>query len=205
MVKTRQKSFRAFIFESGECEECITYIDDNYPLLKDLLLIFNFKINNSLESFLKEKKLNFIESFSGKGELNLQAKPKKVLESLKVEKQADSVDSKDSLESSENSSNSIKTKVLYRTIRSGEEIISDGDLTIFGQINSGAFIKAKGNLQIFGDIFGDVHCGGEYMIIGKLKLGNVLFKDEIVNKDFIKFTYNKIYRENGEIIVKELV
>lgn len=196
MVKTRQKNFRAFIFVEGEAQEIIAYIDKNLGLLQSLLLVFTFDLNHNyaeLLEYLKQKQLKFVlaNSIENLG-LDTKAQDIEKLESKNVESKK--IESK----------TQANTLVLNRTIRSGEEIIAKGDLTIFGRINSGAHIQSGGNLQIFGTISGNVFCDGEYMILGEVSEGNVLFGGEIVDKELLKYPHNKVYRKNDSIVVEGL-
>ncbi|MCI5969314.1 septum site-determining protein MinC [Helicobacter sp.] len=201
MVKTRQKNFRAFIFVEGEVQETIAYIDKNLGFLQNLLLVFAYPLNNaaSLLEYLKSKQLKFVQS-SGIESLGLDVKVQEVekLESKNVESH------KLESEKLESEMQHATTLVLHRTIRSGEEIITKGDLTIFGRINSGAFVQSGGNVQIFGVISGNVFCGGDYMILGRVNEGNVLFCGEIVDRALLKYPHNKIYRNKDSIVVEEL-
>lgn len=208
MVKARQRSFRAFIFSEGDMQETIAYIDKNYILLKDYLLVFVYPLQKDTELyvFLSQKGLSFIESIPKNamqnGNIKLEASGGDA--SLVKLKSASVIDAF-SVESKVECSKSEKTMVLHRTIRSGEEIITQCDITIFGRINNGAHIQSSGNIQIFGNISGNVFCDGDYMLLGKVLEGNVLFQGEIVDKALLIYPYNKIYKKNDVIIVQELV
>lgn len=200
MVKTRQKNFRAFIFVEGEEQELIAYIDKNLGFLQSLLLIFAIPLNQKyplLLEYLQNKHLRFVQANDAES-LGLDTKALNVenMES-KSSESAESIKAESKIEHT-------ATLVLHRTIRSGEEIITKGDLTIFGRINSGAHIQSGGNMQIFGTISGNVFCDGEYMILGEVSEGNVLFGGEIVEKELLKSPRNKIYRKNDSIVVEGL-
>jgi septum site-determining protein MinC len=49
--------------------------------------------------------------------------------------------------------------VVKRTIRSGNLVSYDGNITVIGDINPGAIIKAKENIVVWGRIKGEVHAG----------------------------------------------
>ena len=51
------------------------------------------------------------------------------------------------------------TKVINDTIRSGVEIIHDGDIIIHGLVSYGAEIKATGNIHIYGECRGKLFAG----------------------------------------------
>ncbi|MBX7491361.1 septum site-determining protein MinC [Helicobacter turcicus] len=206
MIKTRQKNFRAFIFVEGEEQETIAYIDKNLGFLQSLLLIFAYPLNDnyaSLLEYLQSKQLNFVQSGSVES-LRLdtrQIQKERESENIKESKneKTQNMESKDT-----ESKQSAVTLVFHRTIRSGEEIITKGDLTIFGRINNGAHVQSSGNVQIFGTISGNVFCDGDYMILGEVSEGNVLFDGEIVDKELLKYPRNKIYKKNDSIMVEEL-
>ena len=52
-------------------------------------------------------------------------------------------------------------KVLFHqgTIRSGDQIESEGDLFIYGDVNPGAIVSAQGNIIIWGKLLGIAHAG----------------------------------------------
>lgn len=211
MIKTRQKNFRAFIFVEGEAQETITYIDKNLGFLRSLLLIFAYPLNKhtALLEYLESKQLKFVQS-SGVKSLGLDTKKEDIQEESKREnmesknEKTKDVESKIAEIDAKSKQESAVTLVLHRTIRSGEEIITKGDLTIFGRINNGAHIQSSGNVQIFGTISGNVFCDGDYMVLGEVSEGNVLFDGEIVDKELLKYPRNKIYKKNDSIVVEEL-
>lgn len=51
------------------------------------------------------------------------------------------------------------TKFIYGTVRSGQEIKSDGHIVIIGDVNPGALIKANGNVVVLGILRGVVYAG----------------------------------------------
>ena len=56
--------------------------------------------------------------------------------------------------------NADSRNVFYiGTVRSGQRIESEGDVTIIGDVNAGAEIVAGGNIAIFGKLRGLVHAG----------------------------------------------
>ena len=49
--------------------------------------------------------------------------------------------------------------IIRRSLRSGEKIEHDGDVTVFGHVNNGAEIIASGSILIFGKLKGLAHAG----------------------------------------------
>ena len=52
-----------------------------------------------------------------------------------------------------------KMKVLHHTVRSGQQVHHDGDLTIFGTVSFGAEVLASGSIHIFGRLLGRALAG----------------------------------------------
>ncbi len=75
---------------------------------------------------------------------------------------ADKVDKNENVNVNENSANKIERrqmKVLYNSMRSGDSLITAGDVLLWGHLNAGAEIKAGGNIIIAGKLRGLVHAG----------------------------------------------
>lgn len=51
------------------------------------------------------------------------------------------------------------TKFLHGTIRSGQEVIYNGNIVVIGDVNPGAFLKAEGNIIVLGSLRGVAHAG----------------------------------------------
>ncbi len=51
------------------------------------------------------------------------------------------------------------TKFIYGTVRSGQEIKSEGHIVIIGDVNPGSIIKANGNVVVLGILRGVVYAG----------------------------------------------
>ena len=202
MVKARQRNVRSFIFLEGNTEETLRYVEKNAVLLQNFLLIFTYGMEENLKALLKEKNLHFVENYLPKVQ-NLQSE----LSPLQEQNTNNQTIKEIPLQSTQDTQKSqeIKTLIFHRNIRSGEEIISEGDITIFGRINSGALIQSEGNVQIYGEIDGNVFCNGEYMILGEILQGNILFSGEIIDKDKLKKGYKKFYKKQDEIIIEDLL
>lgn len=53
------------------------------------------------------------------------------------------------------------TKVVTQPIRSGQQVVSDGDLIVLGQVGAGAEVIAKGNIHIYGALRGRAFAGAK--------------------------------------------
>lgn len=54
-----------------------------------------------------------------------------------------------------------KTKVVKQPVRSGQQIVCDGDLIVLGQVGAGAEVIAAGNIHIYGALRGRAFAGSK--------------------------------------------
>ena len=95
-------------------------------------------------------------------------------------------------------------KVVEKSLRSGEEIISEGDILVLGDVNPGASVIAAGNITVLGALRGSAYVKTKgkvyatYMTPLQIRIGKVC-------------SYNKkpknvgpaiALAENGEIIIE---
>ena len=124
-------------------------------------------------------------------------------------------DSKKLLSEPEN----LPTLYIRRTIRSGQSISSDGNITIIGDVNPGAEIIAKGDITVWGILAGIAHAGSDgndYARIRALKLNPVQIRigkvfarrPDTVNLPFIQkkseYTPEEAFTLNGNIIIRKI-
>ncbi len=57
--------------------------------------------------------------------------------------------------------NDEKTKFYCKTVRSGQQLESDGHIVIIGDVNPGAELTAAGNIAVMGTVKGTVHAGAK--------------------------------------------
>ncbi|TLD79928.1 septum site-determining protein MinC [Helicobacter sp. MIT 05-5293] len=197
MLKTRQKTIKFFEFEAGEDEQTyIDFISKNFPLLKYHTLAFKGEISTKLESFLQSLNLPFMYV----GEALPESRTPKSTTTLKT----DPSDDKSSL------SAVSKTLFIEKIIRSGEEIIHNGDIIIDTKVNNGARIFSKGNLILLDECYGNVECEGEYLLCHKIFAPAILFQGVLIGESFLQ-TINqsnaqlKIIRKiDDDVIIKDL-
>lgn len=98
------------------------------------------------------------------------------------------------------------SKVIHKSLRSGDVVESRGDLVIYGDVNPGATVKARGNITIIGVFRGTAHITGEgrvyaaYMNPCQIKIGKVCS----YNKNTENVGSAVAIAENGEIILERL-
>ncbi len=113
----------------------------------------------------------------------------------------------------------LPTLYIRRTIRSGQSISSDGNITIIGDVNPGAEIIAKGDITVWGILAGIAHAGSDgndYARIRALKLNPVQIRigkifarrPDTVNIPFIQktseYTPEEAFAHNGSIIIRKI-
>lgn len=98
-------------------------------------------------------------------------------------------------------------KIIYK-VRSGEEIISQGNVIIVGDVANGARVVAK-NAVILGDCSGSVEIAGEFIILKKLRAGYLKIGDEVLGKEMIDLInasehLNIVAKNSDNILIKEI-
>ncbi|MGD9595915.1 septum site-determining protein MinC [Wolinella succinogenes] len=199
MVQAKQKNLRVFEFEETPKEDLIPYIQKNAVLLRGFMLIFKGALDEEVRAFLQSEGLNFLDS-----SIQLPLKSRESSGEIPSKNITTPAPLEESGSKGKEHSRS-STLCLRRTIRSGEEIVTSGDVTIFGRINSGAIIRAEGNVQVFGEIHGAIECEGEYMILGKIGQGSVLFGGEILDPSLFHGSLKQVFLEEGRVSIKEIV
>lgn len=97
-------------------------------------------------------------------------------------------------------------KVVEKSLRSGEEAVSEGDILVMGDVNPGASVVARGNITVLGALRGSAQIKRQgkvyasYMMPTQIRIGKL-------------YSYNKkpknvgpaiALAENGEIIIERL-
>ncbi len=201
-MKVKYRNIRVFELEIDNEENFFSYFAKNEILLRDHLLLIKGNINKKIIDFLDVQNICYhdISQCNLKKLLNKsnreEEKSKESLNKVKFTNEKELKDEK-----------SFETLVFDRPIRSGEEIIANGDLVIFGRVNSGSKIKAYGNVEIFGEIDSLVECEGKFMLIRKIGLGEVIFNGEILDKErFLDMkSVKKVFLKNGKIEIKDIL
>lgn len=61
--------------------------------------------------------------------------------------------------SDEDKISKLETLSIQRNVRSGQNVVFNGNIIVFGDVNPGAEIIAAGYVMVFGDLRGTVHAG----------------------------------------------
>ena len=146
-------------------------------------------------------------------------------EDIKVVKRYDDIDvesiggnDEETVKQKEEAEN-LPTLYIRKTIRSGQSISSDGNITIIGDVNPGAEIIAKGDITVWGILGGIAHAGSDgnnYARIRALKLNPVQIRigeifarrPDTVNMPYIQKSSEYIPEEafayKGSIVIRRI-
>ncbi len=206
-MKAKQKTLRVFDIQIKNEADFFPYMEKNLILLKEYFLILSGDVTPKVIKYLDKNNLCFI--IADDCNLKLITKSNKPTKNDTIPKVA-SEKIKNVTNSSQSSDTivevkKIETLVFEKTIRSGEEVIYDGDVTIFGRVNSAAKVIAEGNIEVYGTIDGLVQCDGDYMIVKDLGKGHIIFNGDILEKNLFDGNLKKItYSENTGALVKDI-
>ena len=178
-MKSYQYSVRVYevhINSRKDEEDFKAQIEKNYELLKNRLIVVNGIFNDRIKSLLDAKNLKYIHNI-------------------------ELTDIKNKKESKKEENRSSGLKIVNSIVRSGQEIVTNGDLLILNRVNSGAMIKAEGNLIATKVIEGNIECNGNFMLINASKKANVIFNGIMLNQDLPKDIFCKIELLNDEIVI----
>lgn len=122
-------------------------------------------------------------------------------------------------ENLKNEPENLPTLYIRKTLRSGQSISSDGNISVIGDVNPGAEIIAKGDVTVWGVLSGIAHAGSDgnnYTKIRALKLnpvqiriGNIYARrPDMPNIPYIQKSSAYIPEEalvsNGSIIIRKI-
>jgi len=199
-MKVTQKNVRVFHIEIDDEASFLDYFRKNSLLLKEFFLLIEGTITKNIAFVLEQsgvcyKEINNCAIRFGsikKEALALEEEPKKeaVLETA-----------------SEQPKQLPKLKLYDRPIRSGEEIVENLPIVIFGRVNSGAKVFCEESMSIYGIIDGLVQCDGEYVVLSGISpRGHLIFNGEIVDRETLKLNVlQKIVMRDNVIEIKEVV
>lgn len=198
-MKVTQKNVRVFHIEIDDEASFLDYFRKNTLLLKEFFLLVEGNITKNIAFVLEQSGVCYKEinncniRFGGiKKEAPLPE------EGLKKEVVSEAISEPKSLP---------KLKLYDRPIRSGEEIIENLPIVIFGRVNSGAKVFSEESMSIYGIIDGLVQCDGEYIVLSGISpRGHLIFNGEIVDRERLKQNVlQKIVMRDNVLEIKEVV
>ena len=197
-MKVKQKNIRIFDINIEDEQEFFEYFEKNLIILKEYFLFLSGKITPTIENYLHEKGICFkdingcdIKSFQKHGNSHVLNSPEKVAQSSVVVQE-------------KNVCETIKPKIVNKTLRSGEEIIHDGSVVVFGRVNSGAKIISEGSVEVFGVVDGMIQCDGDYMILKGINKGHVIFNGDILDNEEFDDKLKKVIKHSEGYMIKDV-
>jgi len=189
-MKVKQQTLKGFECEIDDIDVFKKYYTKNEPLMQGHLLILKGLVNTEVKSFLDERSVPYVDS----NEKNILTRKKRSTAVLQV------------LDNEENKPDTAKqeTMVYHRTIRSGEEIDTQGDLVFFGRINSGALIQSASSIQVFGIIDGIIRSDGQFLLLKEIGKGSVSFHGKELDKSQFNGSLKVVQYLNNAIVIKEV-
>ncbi len=181
-------------------------MDKNIILLKDYFLLINGSLTPNMKTYLEEKGTCFKEADTCNLKLSSKSSTSQkhdIIEDIEKEAPQETVRYVE-VPSEPEILEHAKTLLFQKPIRSGEEVIHDGDITIFGRVNSAAKVLAEGNVEIYGCIDGLVQCDGEYMVIKEIGKGYVVFNGDILEKELFDGKLKRVTRSETGAVVKDV-
>ncbi len=203
-IKAKQKSIRIFELEVNEESHFFDYMDKNIILLKDYFLLINGSLTPKMREYLEEKGTCYKEADTCNLKLTSKPDASKKSAIIAEEKQEPQEMVKFVEVSEPGVIEHVKTLLFEKPVRSGEEVIHDGDVTVFGRVNSAAKVLAEGNVEIYGRIDGLVQCDGEYMILKEIGKGYVVFNGDILEKELFDGKLKRVTRSETGAVVKDI-
>lgn len=205
MPKIDQQSIRIFhILDDKNDGDLLEFLKKNLPLFKGYLLVFD-NLSESIKEFLDSNDVDYIKN----KHLRFMDNKDRVTHIVNELNKQQIISHQDNYNTSSSRQNInlhfLKSKFITKLVRSGESIISDGDILVFNRVNSGAEIESQNNICIFGECSGDVKCEGEFLILSKIVKGKVVFQGEIITPNMLKYKLNLIYKDDNNLNIKDIL
>ncbi len=200
-MKAKQKTIRIFDIEIESENDFFLYMDKNLILLKEYLLLLRGSITPKVTEYLEKHNICFV--LAEKCNLKLSTKTNQTNKSdIIIKDRSNTINSQPTVNME--STKKCATLLLEKTIRSGEEVVFDGDITIFGRVNSAAKVIAEGSVEVYGVIDGLVQCDGSYMIVKELGKGHIIFNGDILEKEQFDGNLKKVTKSPKGAVIKDI-
>lgn len=209
MVKAKQKTLRIFDIEIENEADFFPYMEKNLILLKEYFLVLKGDITPKVTQFLDSHNICFILSeecnlkipSKTNSDQNRDIIPPNASETV-PKPQHTTINSQPIV--TIQAAPKVQTLLIEKPIRSGEEIVHEGNVTIFGRVNSAAKVIAEGNVEVYGLIDGLVQCDGDYMIVKALGKGHIIFNGDILDKENFDGNLKKITYSSAGAVIKDV-
>ncbi len=171
-MQSSQYSIKVFETQIEDDDKFISFIETNYELFKNHLILIQGNISSNISEFLDKLNLKYINNIS-------LPKAKKIQDNFII--------IKDKLKI-----NDYRLKIINEALRSGQVIEYEGDILITDRVNSGAKLVSGGNIIALNIINGDIICNGNYIIMPQSSRSNILIQGHKINNLLLQHKLNKI-------------
>jgi len=171
-LQSSQYSIKVFETQIEDDGKFISFIETNYELFKNHLIVIQGDISQNISEFLDGLNLTYINN------INLP-KAKKTQDNFIIIKEK-IID------------NNYRLKIINEPLRSGQIVEYEGDILITDRINSGAKLVSNGNIVALNIINGDIICNGDYIIMPQSSRSNILIQGYKINNLLLQHKLNKI-------------
>ncbi len=209
MIKAKQKTVRIFDINIKHERDFYPYMDKNLVLLKEYILVLSGDVTEKIKIYLENYNICFIVAENCNIKINSKSDSDTKSDIMgtseqSIQKNVDKITINSQIEDTVAHTKEVKTLLLERPVRSGEEIIHAGDVTIFGRVNSASKVMAEGNVEVYGTIDGLVQCDGNYMIVKDLGKGHIVFNGDILEREQFNGNLKKITRTPSGVMIKDI-
>jgi len=222
VLKNRQYSLKVLETKIDDDEEFIVFLNKNYLLFKDHLILIKGEMSDKVKTYLTQKKLYYQHDISlpaGRSRKALEDEfdlthdktaeekciaQKKELETVSVEYAMYKQETQEELFSLKKRLDT-KFTVLDTIIRSGRELKIVGDLLLLNRVNSGATIHTTGNLIVTQVVEGALRCDGQFMMITVSPKANIVFNGVIVENGLLENKLNRIELKDNKIYITPVI
>ena len=198
-MKNNQYSVKVFETTIVNEEKFINFFEINGTLFLDHLIVIQGKLSKRIKEYLEQKNLKYVH--------NIELPKGRSRKALEKEFQSQKIENAVSMQMVENELEKLSHKlqnnltVLDGIVRSGRELIIDGDLLLLNRVNSGATINITGNLIITNVVEGAIRCKGNFMMLTASPKANIIFHGVEVENDLLKNKLNRVELKKNEIII----
>ncbi len=197
-MKVKQKNVRVFDIYIESEQEFFEYFEKNLIILKEYFLFLTGEVTLKIEEYLNEHGVCF-KNVNG---CNIKSLQKNGNSSYLIEQNIQNISTVQEQHSVV--TKEIKPKIINKPLRSGEEIVYDGNVIVFGRVNSGAKIISNGNVEVFGTVDGMIQCDGEYMILKEVKKGHIIFNGDILDNKEFDDNLKKVLKQGDSYVIKDI-
>jgi hypothetical protein len=202
-MKGKQYSVKVYETTVGDEDKFISFFDTNYILFKDRLILIKGKLSPKIKEYLDSKSLLYANNIELPNSRSSREVELELAQQQIVDKKRQELLTAEFNKLSNRLNNNLK--VQDDIVRSGQEIIIEGDLLLLGRVNSGAKVETSGNIIITQVVEGDILCYGNFMMIGNSPKANIIFHDIRIDNTLLIERLNKIEIVDGEILITPIL